>query len=114
MRLNHARLLLRSGPDYRQSFPATAGDSNDIHVTVWEGHLNATVNGKPALGHYQFWTNPSQVGTHVGVAAYHGGAGSIVRVKDLQIRRLTKRPNLFNGPQPAPGHAIDDRANAQR
>jgi hypothetical protein len=109
VRPNHPRLLLRSGEDYRQSFPATCGPSNDVHVTVWDGHLNATVNGKPALAHYRFWTNPSQTGTHVGVAAYHGGAGSVVRIKDLQIRRLTKRPDLFNGPQPAPGQAVEPR-----
>ena len=109
VRLNHPKMILRSGEDYRQSFPAASGESNEIHVTVWDRHLTALVNGKPGAVNYQLWTNPEQIGTHVGVAAYHGGAGSIVRIKDLQIRRLTKPPaGLPRGQVPADGEDGED------
>ena len=71
---------------------ASLVDTNRLMLEVWENHLNVHVNDAVVVAEFPLQRGPRETLQQVGLTGWWNPAGSQVRYRNLQIRRLLERP----------------------
>jgi hypothetical protein len=74
------------------SISADVKDRNSFRVVLWDGKVDAYLNGRALYRDTQMEKTSGPAPERVGVGAGHGGRGAVVRFRNLRVRLLKSDP----------------------
>lgn len=87
-------LAVKSGETTVHGFKGDIGNTNDIHIIVWQNSITTIVNGKVVKQDYRIRADVPLEGTYFGFGAFYAPPGAIARFSDIQVRRLKAAPAI--------------------